>query len=183
LIINWYGGAYNYYTLAEWRNHRGQDANSIGSPFSINTTSKLRFEYNGTAETKTVALDVPYVDVQGTKYHNSLSLPPYESRILIVDPNPSDIPVIPGLVSAVIENLAPSKLEMYYSLSLANIIPANSAFTVMVNSSPISVTSVSISGSTVTLTLESAVYEGDKVTVSYNKPSSNPLQTTSGGLA
>ncbi|MBK7733415.1 MAG: hypothetical protein IPI37_11790 [Bacteroidales bacterium] len=86
-------------------------------------------------------------------------------------------------MSAVIENLAPSKLEMYYSLSLANIIPANSAFTVMVNSSPISVTSVSISGSTVTLTLESAVYEGDKVTVSYNKPSSNPLQTTSGGLA
>ena len=72
---------------------------------------------------------------------------------------------------------------MTYNLSLANIIPATSAFTVIVNSVARTVNSVSISGTKVTLILASPVVSGNTVTVAYTKPATNPLQTTSGGQA
>ena len=72
---------------------------------------------------------------------------------------------------------------MTYNMTLANIVPAVSAFTVNVNSVARSVSSVAISGTKVLLTLGSPVVYGDVVTVAYTKPSTNPLQTTSGGQA
>ena len=50
--------------------------------------------------------------------------------------------------------------------------PAEGAFAVKVNSAARTVDSVAVSGSTVTLTLATAVSDGDTVTVSYTKPSS-----------
>ena len=72
---------------------------------------------------------------------------------------------------------------MTYNITLANIVPAASAFTVLVNSAARSVNSVTISGTNVQLTLASPVVYGDIVTVAYTKPSGNPLQTASGGQA
>jgi uncharacterized repeat protein (TIGR02059 family) len=89
----------------------------------------------------------------------------------------------PVYQSSVIENVTPSRLEMTYSLALANIIPPVSAFTVTVNSVTRSITSVAVSGTKVQLTLASPAVYGDLVTVGYTKPSSNPLQTASGGEA
>jgi uncharacterized repeat protein (TIGR02059 family) len=86
-------------------------------------------------------------------------------------------------VSSVIANATPTILEMTYNLTLANIIPATSAFTVMVNSVARTVNSVSISGTKVLLTLSSPIVYGNIVTVTYTKPATNPLQTTSGGQA
>jgi uncharacterized repeat protein (TIGR02059 family) len=90
---------------------------------------------------------------------------------------------LPVYVSSVIQNATPSVLEMTYSMTLANIVPATSAFTVRVNSAVRSVSSVSISGTKVSLTLSSPVVYGDVVTVAYTRPSANPLQTSSGGQA
>jgi len=72
---------------------------------------------------------------------------------------------------------------MTYTLALANIIPASSAFYVTVNSAGRSVSAVAVSGTIVHLTLSSPVAHDDIVTVAYTKPSSNPLQTNSGGQA
>jgi uncharacterized repeat protein (TIGR02059 family) len=91
--------------------------------------------------------------------------------------------VNPVYVSSAIGNATPSLLEMTYSLALANKIPSASAFTVSVNSKAITVNKVAISGTKVQLTLVSPVVHGDFVTVAYRKPSSNPLQTVSGGQA
>jgi uncharacterized repeat protein (TIGR02059 family) len=88
---------------------------------------------------------------------------------------------IPVYVSSVIENATPSTLEITFSLSLTNIVPTTTAFTVKVNSVTRSVNSVTISGTKVSLTLASSVIFGDVVTVAYTKPASNPLQTPSGG--
>ncbi len=90
---------------------------------------------------------------------------------------------VPAYVSSSVENATPSRIDITFSLSLANIIPAASAFTVMVNSTARTVSSVAISGTKVLLTLSGAVAYGDAVTVAYSKPSSNPLQTTAGGQA
>jgi uncharacterized repeat protein (TIGR02059 family) len=92
-------------------------------------------------------------------------------------------PANPIYISSSIENATPSILTLTYDLSLANIIPAASSFTVLVNSVLRTVTSVSISGISVKLTLSGAVIYGDKVTVAYTKPAVNPLQTSASGQA
>ncbi|HZY26210.1 MAG TPA: SwmB domain-containing protein, partial [Bacteroidales bacterium] len=91
--------------------------------------------------------------------------------------------VAPAYVSSVIQNATPSLLEMTYNLSLANIIPAASSFSVLVNSTARTVSTVVISGTKVQLTLAIPVAYGDVVTIAYTKPSSNPIQTAAGGQA
>ena len=86
-------------------------------------------------------------------------------------------------MSSAVENAAPSVIEITYSLALANIVPATSAFSVQVNSLTRSINSVSISGTKVSLTLSSPIANDNVVTVAYTAPSSNPLQTPAGGKA
>ncbi|HQB87265.1 MAG TPA: SwmB domain-containing protein, partial [Bacteroidales bacterium] len=92
-------------------------------------------------------------------------------------------PATPVYVSSVIENTAPSVIEITYNLALANIVPAISAFNVQVNSTARSISSVSVSGTKVLLSLAIPVAYGNTVTVAYTKPSTNPLQTAAGGQA
>ena len=91
--------------------------------------------------------------------------------------------ILPVYVSSVIEHAAPTKLEITYSLTLANSVPAASAFAVTVNSVARAVSSVAVSGNKVILTLASAVVYGNKVTVAYTKPATNPIKTAAGGEA
>ena len=91
--------------------------------------------------------------------------------------------VDPVCISSAIANATPSLLEMTYNLALSNIVPSAAAFKVTVNSVARTVSSVSVSGTKVQLTLSSPVIYGDVVTVSYTKPSTNPLQTSTGGQA
>ncbi|NLV20347.1 MAG: T9SS type A sorting domain-containing protein [Bacteroidetes bacterium] len=74
----------------------------------------------------------------------------------------------------------PSLMVMKYSENLANIVPALSAFTVLVNSVPRTIKSVIIDGAMVRLYLETGVKYGDIVTISYTKPETNPLQSALG---
>ena len=90
---------------------------------------------------------------------------------------------VPVYTSGTVQNATPSLLEMTYNLTLANIVPVASAFSVKVNSVARLVSSVVISGTKVQLTLASPVVTGDIITVSYTIPASNPVQTTSGGQA
>lgn len=91
--------------------------------------------------------------------------------------------IIPVYQSSSIEDATPNHLKMTYSQTLSNIIPATSSFTVSVNSLIVSVTTVSISGNIVNLTLAKNIVYGDIILISYTQPSSNPLQTPTGGLA
>ena len=64
--------------------------------------------------------------------------------------------------------------------------PPTSTFRVSVDSTPVGVTRVGISGMTVSLTLASATYEGQTVTVSYTSSENvddNPIQDLDGSLA
>jgi uncharacterized repeat protein (TIGR02059 family) len=92
-------------------------------------------------------------------------------------------PVSPVYVSSAIENATPSLLQLIFNMSLANILPAASAFVVQVNNVPRTVNSVAISGTMVLLTLSSPIVYGDIIKIAYNKPATNPLQTAAGGQA
>lgn len=87
---------------------------------------------------------------------------------------------MPVYVSSAVQNSTPNNLEMTYNTSLASVVPAATAFSVMVNSVARPVTTVAVSGTKVTLTVAVAIAAGDLVTVSYTKPATNPLQTTAG---
>jgi len=91
--------------------------------------------------------------------------------------------LLPVYVSSVVDDASPSALTLTFNMSLANIVPATSAFSVMVNLTARTISSVAISGTKVTLTLPSPVEYGDAVTVAYTKPSTNPLQASAGGQA
>ena len=83
----------------------------------------------------------------------------------------------PDLQSAAING---AELTLEFSNTLdATSRPARSAFEVKVRGTAVSLSSsnpVSISGSTVTLRLQSAVTAGDTVTVSYTAPGANPIK-------
>ena len=74
-----------------------------------------------------------------------------------------------------------TNLSIVYSQALdESSVPAETAFTVTVGGSAVTVDSVDIEGRTVTLVLGSAVAEGASVSVSYTPPSSNVLKNTAG---
>jgi uncharacterized repeat protein (TIGR02059 family) len=96
----------------------------------------------------------------------------------------SDPPPVPKYLSSVVENSTPSILEMTYDINLnSSVIPATSAFSVGVNSTARSIISVAISGARVRLTLSNPIVYGNVITVSYNKPIDNPIQTGAGEQA
>ncbi len=174
-----------------------QDFNSLvipaSSAFAVTVNSSARtinsVAISGSTVKLTLASAIQYGDVIKVAYTKPSSNPlqnagglQSESLSATSVTNNVSAPV-PVFVSASVENAAPLVLSMVYSLSLANVVPSTSTFTVLVNSTRRSVSSVAISGTKVLLTLASAVVSGDVVTVAYTKPSSNPLQTSSGGQA
>ena len=69
--------------LAGWQSFTSQDANSRKSYKTITNIGDLRFEYNATMSSKTIALDANYIDVKGINYQGIITLAPYSSAILI----------------------------------------------------------------------------------------------------
>jgi uncharacterized repeat protein (TIGR02059 family) len=159
----------DYSSLANWKTASNQDAHSIsGNPIFLGTTD---FHLQSSSPAIDAGLDV------GLPYSgNAPDIGAFETQLI---PN---VP-LPVYVNSVIENATPTILKMTYNLSLANIVPTISAFTVLVNSTVRTVSAVSISGTNVLLTLSSPVVNGNVVTVAYTKPATNPLQSTSGGQA
>ena len=88
------------------------------------------------------------------------------------------VAVPPLFVGATVDGTA---LTLSYNERLdENSSPATSAYTVTVGGSTVTVSRVDVSGSRVTLTLESSVQAGEIVAVSYTVPGTNPLQDVGG---
>jgi uncharacterized repeat protein (TIGR02059 family) len=151
--------------------------NYTSDPLFVSATD-FHLQSGSPAIGKGVAISGVTTDYAGNSYKNPPSIGAYESGSAAAVPVTS---VAPVYQSSVVENATPALLVMTYDLSLANIIPATSAFNVQVNAIARTVSSVSISGTNVQLTLSSAVKAGDVLTLTYIKPASNPLQSSSGG--
>ncbi len=172
-----------YRTLAGWQALTGQDLNSKKSPVAVKDTADIKFYYNASKKDTVISLVQPMLDVKGKSYVNSVTLAPFSSIILIVDPDPP-VPVVPVYVSSLINNFSPTKVELTYTVNLdPSSLPLPSDFTVMVNGIARNVISVEISGNKVILILASPVLFGDMVSVSYTRNPGRPLQTSSLGLA
>ena len=180
-VFHLYNPSDNGTNLAGWQAYTGKEANSHKSCIAIADTAQIHLNYNATKADKIIALSQPMIDITGAKFATSITLAPYTSAVLMVDPNPSV--VIPVYVSSAVENVTPALLSITYNTTLANIVPAASSFTVKVNSVVRTVNSVTVSGTNVQLTLATPVVFGDVISIDYTKPATNPLQTSSGGQA
>jgi len=78
-----------YTNLKEWQTLTRQDLNSQKPPVLISDTSDIDFYYNATKSEKIISLAVPMADITGKKYQNSVTLQPFTSIVLLVDPDPS----------------------------------------------------------------------------------------------
>jgi uncharacterized repeat protein (TIGR02059 family) len=149
--------------------------NLTSNPLFVSSTD-FHLQAGSPAIGKGIAITGLTADYSGNAVKNPPSIGAYES-------GSAAAPVVPVYQSSTVANATPTLLEMTYNQTLANIVPATSAFSVLVNSAARSVSAVAISGTKVQLTLASAIKYGDIVTVVYTKPATNPLQTTAGGLA
>ena len=162
------------------------DINITPSPYTISgnltsdplfvSSSDFHLQTGSPAIAKGIVISGVTTDYAGNNYNNPPSIGAYESGSAA-----PVSPVSPVYQAAVVENATPSILKMTYDLNLANIVPAASAFTVLVNSVARAVNTVVVSGTNVQLTLVTPVVYGETVTVSYTKPSVNPVQSSSGG--
>ena len=98
--------------------------------------------------------------------------------LVTLDTTPAQAQTPPTLSSATVNG---ASLVLTYNEALdTTSTPATSAYTVTVAGSQRRVSSVSVNGTAVTLTLASAVTDGQAVTVSYTVPGTNPVQDTAG---
>ena len=91
--------AYLNYNLTQWKTYSAQDAQSLKSPQAITNLNDIKFEFNETSNSKTVALNSPMIDIKGTKYATSISLPPYSSVVLMKDNNPAPTDITVPIVT------------------------------------------------------------------------------------
>jgi len=178
-IMTAVSGTVTYRTLNEWQTLSGQDLNSTISPITLKDTADIDFYINPTTSDKIFSLAKPMIDVKGNKYAGIVTLAPYTSAVLMVDPDPAPVGDAPVYVSSSIPTY-PTIMVMKYNMTLANVVPDLSAFMVSVNSVPATIKSVVIDKATVRLYLENGVKYGDIVTVSYNRPAAKPLQSLAG---
>ena len=147
------------YTTGQWANYKSASGQDSHSPLPTNprfvSSSDYRLQSVSPAIDAGVDVELPFsgkADTGAFEVHTA---------------SPISIPVF---ISSAVENSTSSILEMIYNITLANVAPAASAFSVQVNSVARNVNTVTISGTKVLLTLASPIVYGDIVTVSYTKP-------------
>lgn len=91
----------------------------------------------------------------------------------------------PSALSVTVEDAEPNKVLIAYGETLdSGSVPATSAYTITVNGSSRTISSVSITGSNVKVTFGgAAVASGDTITLNYVVPGANPVQDVAGNNA
>jgi uncharacterized repeat protein (TIGR02059 family) len=174
-IINYNGSGFTSSQIATVRSSYGWETHSPvpANPMFI-SAADYHVQTGSPAIASGLAIAAVVTDYDGNTFTNPPNIGCYA--------NPTGSVTL-SYVSSSVEDATPSILGINYNLSLANVLPAISAFTVKINSNIITVSKVAISGTKVQLTLLSQVLYGDVITVAYTKPAINPLQTASGGMA
>jgi hypothetical protein len=74
--------------IQAWKTGK-QDTHSASATQTLTTSNDFQFEYNNTSTSKNVTLTQGMIDITGTKYLGTISIPAYSSLILIKDYNPA----------------------------------------------------------------------------------------------
>lgn len=92
--------------------------------------------------------------------------------------------VVPTIVAAVVQNASPNSMVLTASDALTSPNPTGAGgFTVATTGAACTVSSVTVSGNTVTLALSRAITAGETISLTYAPPVSNPLANTYGQVS
>ena len=170
-----YNNAFPSWT--EWK-ASGFDAHGINADPLFVSTSDFHLKTGSPAISKGLTIEGLTTDYSGNTVKNPPSIGAFDNGTASA---PAELPIIQ---TSVVENATSSVLELTYNLSLSSaIVPVVSSYSVLVNGVARTANAIVISGTKVQLTLSSAIKYGDIITASYTLPATNPLQTTSGGIA
>jgi parallel beta-helix repeat protein len=70
-------------TLATWKSQYGQDPNSVKSTVTATSVSDIRFDYNYSSASSSITLPGNFKDISNASYPGTLTLAPYDGRVLI----------------------------------------------------------------------------------------------------
>jgi parallel beta-helix repeat protein len=82
-LINWFSHKPSFYNLSGWQSAMNKDLKTKKTPVAVSDTSHILFQYNASTSSKTVTLNGFYVDLNGTRYSDSMQLAPYTSILLL----------------------------------------------------------------------------------------------------
>jgi len=153
--------------------HYTNSGNAIDDP-DFYTASNYHLQASSPAIAAGLPIDGIIEDFEGIPLGNPPNIGCFETIAELANP---------AYVSSVIKNASPSILEITYDMTLDRIVPGTTAFEVKVNSVIRNISSVIIASGKVQLTLETPVFSDDIVTISYNIPASDPLQSVTGKKA
>ena len=146
----------------------------------FNSTSDFHLKLGSPAIGKGIVISGVVKDISGVAYKIPPDIGCYQSAYTATPPPPPPAPVY--LTSSISES-SPDAIAITYNLSLATVVPEVNAFNIKVNRVERAVKSVGIVDGEVKLTMDRPVVKGDTTILSYVKPSVNPLQSVSGGVA
>jgi uncharacterized repeat protein (TIGR02059 family) len=92
------------------------------------------------------------------------------------------IVIVPEILGAAIESSFPDILNLTFASELSSETPSTSSFEVKINGITQPVKKVVVGSNKVSLTMQTNVFKGDNVFVSYVKPSDKFLQSSEGGI-
>ena len=85
ITYNWnaLGGGNRNATLASWKTTSGQDTHTFGSPEAVSSVNDILFYYNWSNSPLVQSLPFPCMDITGTVYPTSYTIPAYGSVVLL----------------------------------------------------------------------------------------------------
>ncbi len=82
-----------FFSLENWKKLNGKDAATVKTNNRVNAHSAIQIEYNPTKLPVTKKLSGDATDIKGERTGNSITLPPYTSRVIV---SRSVSPLAPG---------------------------------------------------------------------------------------
>ncbi|HBH84215.1 MAG: hypothetical protein A2X05_11755 [Bacteroidetes bacterium GWE2_41_25] len=147
----------------------------ISDPLFININADWHLQSASPAIGKGISITGISFDLDGKTLKSPPDIGCYQSAFILA--------ANPVYLTSFITETNPEAIEIDYNISLAEVVPAVSAFTVKVNSVKRDLTSVGIVDGAVKLTMATPVSKGDVTTLSYVIPAVNPLQSETGAPA
>ena len=75
--------------FASWKTYMSADGSSTLSSTTVSDASKFQLNYNATSSTASQSISNAMVDIYGTKYVTTVSVPAWSSKVLLVDSSPA----------------------------------------------------------------------------------------------
>ena len=113
----WDGASYPDRSLAYWQTITGADANSWGSPITLEDSTKFMFVYNETKSDSTFTFAEDLITIDSALFTGDTVISAFRSAVFFVDPNPAGEYNLPTVINDSIDYVWRKKCTVYATIS------------------------------------------------------------------